>query len=78
MTNAGPPLFPSHTNQAQYPIEGGWQWLPGSGDDDYMGFASGYQNSSNFYLFDWKKGTQGYVGRTAAEGMTIKKFTGAT
>ena len=43
-----------------------------------MGFAFGYQNSSNFYLFDWKQATQGYVGRTAAEGMTIKKFQGAT
>ncbi len=43
-----------------------------------MGFVFGYQNSSNFYLFDWKQSGQGYVGRTAAEGMTIKKFKGAT
>lgn len=43
-----------------------------------MGFVFGYQNSSNFYLFDWKKGTQGYAGTTAAEGMTIKKLQGAT
>jgi len=31
-----------------------------------------------FYLFDWKQGTQGYVGTTANEGMTIKKMTGPT
>ena len=43
-----------------------------------MGFVFGYQNSSNFYLFDWKQAAQGYVGRTAAEGMTIKEFHGAT
>lgn len=75
--NADPSFYLNNLNQTQYSIDGTWQGLP-AGDDDYMGFAFGYQNSSNFYLFDWKQGTQGYVGRTAAEGMTIKKFTGAT
>lgn len=77
--NADPSFYRNNINQGAYTINGSWQVLPaGAGDDDYMGFAFGYQNSSNFYLFDWKKGTQGYVGRTANEGMTIKKFTGAT
>ncbi len=77
--NADPSFYRNNVNQGAYTIDGTWQVLPaGAGDDDYMGFAFGYQNSSNFYLFDWKRGTQGYVGRTAAEGMTIKKFTGAT
>lgn len=75
--NADPSFYLNNKNQTQYSIDGTWQGLP-AGDDDYMGFAFGYQNSSNFYLFDWKQGTQGYVGRTAAEGMAIKKFTGAT
>lgn len=75
--NADPSFYLNNKNQTQYSIDGTWQGLP-AGDDDYMGFAFGYQNSSNFYLFDWKQGTQGYVGRTAAEGMTIKKFQGAT
>ena len=77
--NADPSFYLNNLNQTQYSIDGSWQVLPaGAGDDDYMGFVFGYQNSSNFYLFDWKQGTQGYVGRTATEGMTIKRLTGAT
>jgi hypothetical protein len=76
--NADPSFYLNNLNQTHYSIDGTWQVTGDAGDDDYMGFAFGYQNSSNFYLFDWKQGTQGYVGRTAAEGMTIKRFTGAT
>lgn len=76
--NADPSFYLNNLNQTSYTMQGSWQVQPGSGDDDYMGFVFGYQNSSNFYLFDWKAGTQPYVGRTATEGMTIKKFDGAT
>lgn len=76
--NADPSFYLDNTNRSSYTMDGSWQVLPGDGDDDYMGFAFGYQNSSNFYLFDWKKGSQSYSGTYAAEGMTIKKFTGAT
>jgi hypothetical protein len=75
--NADPSFFLNNVNQTSYSINGSWQ-AGADGDDDYMGFAFGYQNSSNFYLFDWKQGTQGYVGTTAAEGMTVKRFQGAT
>ena len=75
--NADPSFYLNNTNQTNYSIDGSWQVLTGS-DDDYMGFVFGYQNSSNFYLFDWKQGTQGYQGQNANEGMTIKKMTGAT
>lgn len=75
--NADPSFYLNNLNQTNYSIQGSWQVLETGGDDDYMGFVFGYQNSSNFYLFDWKQGTQGYVGTTAAEGMTIKKFDGA-
>jgi len=78
IVNADPSFYLNNINQTQYSIDGTWQVLETGGDDDYMGFVFGYQNSSNFYLFDWKQGTQGYVGRTAAEGMAIKRFTGAT
>ena len=75
--NADPSFYLNNLNQTSYSMDGSWQVLTTS-DDDYVGFVFGYQNSSNFYLFDWKQGTQGYVGRTANEGMTIKKMTGAT
>lgn len=79
VVNADPSFYLNNVNQTSYSIQGSWQ-VQGdtTGDDDYMGFVFGYQNSSNFYLFDWKQGTQGYVGTTAAEGMTVKRFTGAT
>jgi len=76
--NADPSFFLNNLNQTQFSIDGTWQVLETGGDDDYMGFVFGYQNSSNFYTFDWKQGTQGYEGTTAAEGMTLKKFQGAT
>ena len=75
--NADPSFFLNNVNQTSYSMDGTWQVQPGW-DDDYMGFVFGYQNSSNFYLFDWKQGTQDYEGQTANEGMTIKKMTGGT
>jgi len=76
--NADPSFYLNNLNQTNYSIQGSWQVLETGGDDDYMGFVFGYQNSSNFYLFDWKQGTQGYAGTNAVEGMTVKKMTGAT
>lgn len=75
--NADPSFFLNNLNQTKYSMDGSWKVLTTS-DDDYMGFVFGYQNSSNFYLFDWKQGSQSYEGRYANEGMTIKKMTGAT
>lgn len=74
--NADPSFYLNNLNQTNYSIDGSWQTT--NNDDDYMGFVFGYQNSSNFYLFDWKRGNQGYSGQTALAGMTIKKFTGGT
>lgn len=75
--NADPSFFLNNLNQTSYSMDGTWQVVNDGGDDDYMGFAFGYQNSSNFYLFDWKKGTQNYSGANANEGMSVKKFDGA-
>jgi len=75
--NADPSFYLNNLNQTSYSMDGSWQVRTNS-DDDYMGFVFGYQNSSNFYLFDWKQGTQYYQGVWANEGMTIKKMTGPT
>ncbi len=77
IVNADPSFYLNNLNQTSYSMDGSWQ-VDTRGDDDYMGFVFGYQNSSNFYLFDWKQGTQGYAGAAAAEGMTVKKMTGST
>ena len=45
-----------------------------SGDDDFIGFIFGYQNSKQFYLFDWKQQTQNLNGGTALRGMSIKRI----
>ena len=75
--NADPSFFLNNKDQTKYSIDGKWLVTPGDGDNDFIGFVFGYQNSSNFYLFDWKAGAQ-TNGGNAAEGMTIKKYTGAT
>ncbi len=75
--NADPSFYLNNINQTSYSMDGSWQVLTSS-DDDYMGFVFGYQDSSNFYLFDWKQGTQSYASTVAQEGMTIKKMTGST
>ena len=77
VVNADPSFYLNNLNQTSYSMDGSWE-VRTTSDDDYMGFVFGYQNSSNFYLFDWKQGSQPYVGTNAAEGMTIKKMTGGT
>ncbi len=75
--NADPSFFLNNLNQTSYSMDGSWQVLTSS-DNDFMGFVFGYQNSSNFYLFDWKQGNQSAYGANATAGMTIKKMTGGT
>ena len=75
--NGDPSFYLNNINQTKYSMDGSWQ-VRTTSDDDYMGFVFGYQNSSNFYLFDWKQGNQSYLGTYGAEGMTIKKMTGGT
>lgn len=75
--NADPSFFLNNLNQTAFSMDGSWRVKTRS-DDDFMGFVFGYQNSANFYLFDWKQGSQDSYGGSAAEGMTVKKYTGAT
>lgn len=75
--NADPSFYLNNLNQTNYSMDGSWE-VRTTSDDDFMGFVFGYQNSSNFYLFDWKRGTQSSYGGYANAGMTIKKMTGST
>jgi len=59
-------------------------------DDDYVGFVFGFQQTSGFawgpaanssmtheyYLFDWKKNTQNYLGWIAQEGFSLNYVNG--
>ena len=72
--NADPSYYLNNISQTSYTMDGQWR-VNTSGDDDFMGFIFGYQNASNFYLFDWKQAQQDYVGTTAYEGFTIKKIS---
>ncbi len=45
-----------------------------SGDDDFVGFVFGFQNTGSFYLFDWKQANQGAYGATASRGITLKRI----
>jgi RHS repeat-associated protein len=44
-------------------------------DNDFIGFVFGFQNSSNFYLFDWKEGTEPLGTAVALVGMSVKVIT---
>ena len=73
--NADPSVYLNGINQTSYEMDGSWRVTTGS-DDDFMGFVFGYQNSSNFYLFDWKQGNQNAGGYGFAyEGFSIKKIS---
>lgn len=53
-----------------------------SGDDDFIGFVLGYQDgelnstSADFWLIDWKQGTQNVGGSVAPRGLALSHVTG--
>lgn len=71
--NAAPSALISDQSFLNLRVTGTFQVDTGS-DDDLMGFIFGYQNRGQFYVFDWKQSTQGSLGGTALEGMSIKRF----
>ena len=58
-------------------IEGTWRVNTGS-DDDLMGFVFGHQDSSHFYLFDWKQTDQNNRYGRAEAGMSVKVIDAAS
>jgi hypothetical protein len=56
-------------------MEGSWRVITSS-DDDFIGFAFGYQDSSHFYIMDWKQAYQNTSGYgIAQEGFSVKKIS---
>lgn len=73
--NADPSFFLNNLNQSNYTMEGSWRVIT-SADDDFIGFTFGYQDSSHFYIMDWKQAYQNTSGYgIAQEGFSIKKIS---
>lgn len=78
--NSEPSILLSDFNLTSDRIAGTWQVAPTEGevvpgiylDDDLIGFVFGYQNSGQFYLFDWKQANQNDPLGFAARGMSLK------
>jgi hypothetical protein len=78
--NGNPTVF--HNNQnSQGKALSGQITVQTSSDDDYIGFALGYNNgdlsnsAANYLLIDWKQGNQSYYG-LGAKGLAISQVTG--
>lgn len=70
--NGSPTVFGGPDNFINKSFNGKFGGNPGSGDDDYIGFVFGYQNSNEFWLFDWKQREQSGTTR----GFTLSYVTG--
>ena len=71
--NSDPSILLSQFEASEEQIEGRWRVHPeGEIDDDFIGFVFGYQDPQNFYLFDWKRGTQTTFGVLSEAGMSVK------
>jgi hypothetical protein len=75
--NADPSMYLNNISQTSYAMDGSWQVIPSSyNDDDFIGFVFGYQDSSHFYIMDWKQSDQDQAGYgVAQEGFTIKRIS---
>jgi len=71
--NADPSMYLNNLNQTSYQMDGSWR-VNTTSDDDFMGFVFGYQDTSHFYIMDWKQANQSAYGY-AAEGFTIKQIS---
>jgi len=69
--NGQPTYFLSDTNYINTLFDGTFG-VETTSDDDFIGFVFGYNNSSDFLLFDWKQANQS----TASSGFTLSKITG--
>jgi len=89
--NGQPTMFASDFNAQGTAVKGKIRVNNGAGDDDFIGFALGYNlgdntnASADYLLVDWKRGTQFFdfgapanntPGGTAAAGLAVSRVTG--
>ena len=72
--NGNPTFFTSADSSINKEYTGSFG-VETSSDDDFVGFVFGFNGLDDFYLFDWKQGSQTYNGRTAQEGFTLSKIS---
>jgi hypothetical protein len=73
--NSNPSVLLNNEDKANYSMQGFFR-VDTVTDDDFIGFVFGYQNSNNFYLFNWKQGDQtGSDGTISEAGFCVKKFS---
>jgi hypothetical protein len=72
-TNGQPTYFLSDDNYINTQFDGSFG-VETTGDDDFIGFVFGYNNSNDFLLFDWKQGDQS----GAFSGFTLSKISGSS
>ncbi|NQW18011.1 MAG: hypothetical protein HQ478_11060, partial [Chloroflexi bacterium] len=79
--NGNPTFFYSDFNALGSPLSGSIQ-VQTTGDDDFIGFAIGFEpgDASNaaadYLLVDWKQGNQSAFGGFAGRGLAVSRVTG--
>jgi hypothetical protein len=79
--NGNPTFFVSDTDEINTTLRGRIK-VETTGDDDFIGFVMGFNaptttgNDMDYWLFDWKQGTQGSGGFTAFEGFAFSRVQG--
>lgn len=74
--NGNSTIFESKAdNYKNTSIKGKMRVRSDAGDDDFIGFVVGMEDSNNFYLWSWKKSNQAINGGTSYAGHNLAKVT---
>jgi len=73
-SNSDPTAFICPVVHEQALITGTMVVTNDDNDDDIIGFVWGWQDTNQFYLFQWKRVFQNWFGCDGLEGMIVKKF----
>lgn len=72
-SNSDPTAYVCPIVHQQAHITGSMTVTNDAGDNDLIGFVWGWQDTNQFYLFQWKRSAQIWYGCTGNEGMSVKK-----